>query len=98
MSRAVPARIPRRPGRTRGRGRDGRAAVPPDRASPAAGAWTRAVAPARLDRLRQGDGARRGVQATSNPLYRVATSGISVRPRPHPATAGKDPEDGGTGR
>src|SRR4051812_23734507 len=57
--RAVPARVARRPGRTRRTGgRDGRAGdAPLGRASPAAGAWTRAVTSARLDRLHQVDGA-----------------------------------------
>src|SRR3954454_11843654 len=58
LPRAVPARVARRPGRTRRMGgRDGRAGdAPPDRASPAAGAWTRAVTSARLDQLHQVDG------------------------------------------
>src|SRR3982750_3456109 len=58
-SPAVPARIARRPGRTRRMGgRHGRAGdAPLDRASTAVGVWTRAVTSARLDRLHQLDGA-----------------------------------------
>src|SRR3954451_21354744 len=72
---AVPARIARRPGRTRRMvGRHGRAGdAPPDRASTAVGVWTRAVTSARLDRLHQVDGALREVW--------VADDAVAFAPR-----------------